>query len=84
MAEEVRLTKEEKQEHWAKIIFFLIFGLVCAASGLYTIVAIPFSLPVLVYFLGIGVCGTAFCSRVSITFVKEYHNLIKKEKALKK
>lgn len=83
MAEEVRLTKKEKREYWVKIIFLSIFGLICAAAGLYTIIALPFSVMVLIYFIGMGVCGTAFCSWASVTLIKEYRNWIKKEKALK-
>jgi uncharacterized integral membrane protein len=79
MAEKVSLTKKEKRGYWVKIIVFLLFGLACAASGLYTIFALPFSLPVLVYFLGMGVCGTGFCAWVVKTLVKEYRYWIKKE-----
>ena len=80
---EEKLTKKEKIKYLVKIAWFLLFTLICAASGLYIIIALPFSVMVLVYFLGIGVCGTAFCSWASVTFIKEYRNWIKKEKALK-
>lgn len=79
MAEEVKLTKKEKCGYWVKIIFFSIFGLICAVSGLYSIIALPFSLATLIYFLGMGVCGTAFCTWVVKTLVKEYRYWIKKE-----
>lgn len=80
---EERLTKKEKVGYWVKIIFFAIFGLICAVAGLYTIITYPFSLAVLIFFLGMGVCGTTFCSWVVVKLIKEYFWWIKKEKDIK-
>ena len=74
-----KLTKKEKFSYWAKIIFLAVFGVVAATAAVYTLVAYPFSVLTLIYFIGMG-SGAAFCAWAVKTLVKEYYYWKNKEK----
>jgi len=65
------LNRKEKFDYWWKIIFFIIFCLISATAAVYTLVAFPFNILNVVYFLGEGLAaaGTGF---LAYTLLKEY------------
>ena len=76
---EYKLTKKEKFSYWAKIIFLSVFGLIAAFAAVYTLVAYPFSILTLIYFIGMG-GGAVFCVWAVRMLVKEYYYWKNKEK----